>query len=79
MMEDLAILTGGTVITEELGYDIKETTLDMLGTAATVKVDKENTVIVGGGGDAKEIQDRIASLRTMAAQTNSEFDREKTL
>ncbi|MDO4352433.1 MAG: chaperonin GroEL [Clostridia bacterium] len=79
MMEDLAILTGGTVITEELGYDIKETTIDMLGTAATVKVDKENTVIVGGGGDAKEIQDRIASLRTMAAQTNSEFDREKTL
>ena len=79
MMEDLAILTGGTVITEELGYDIKETTLDMLGTAATVKVDKEKTVIVGGGGDAKEIQDRIASLRTMAAQTNSEFDREKTL
>ncbi len=79
MMEDLAILTGGTVITEELGYDIKETTLDMLGTAATVKVDKENTVIVGGGGDAKEIQDRIASLRTMAAQTNSEFDKEKTL
>ena len=70
MMEDLAILTGGTVITEELGYDIKETTLDMLGTAATVKVDKENTVIVGGGGDAKEIQDRIASLSTMAAQTN---------
>lgn len=79
MMEDLAILTGGTVITEELGYDIKETTLDMLGTAATVKVDKDNTVIVGGGGDSKEIQDRIASLRTMAAQTNSEFDKEKTL
>lgn len=79
MMEDLAILTGGTVITEELGYDIKEATLDMLGTAATVKVDKENTVIVGGGGDAKEIQERIASLRTMAAQTNSEFDKEKTL
>ena len=79
MMEDLAILTGGTVITEELGYDIKETTLDMLGTAATVKVDKDNTVIVGGGGDSKEIQDRIASLRTMAAQTSSEFDREKTL
>ena len=79
MMEDLAILTGGTVITEELGYDIKETTLDMLGTAATVKVDKENTVIVGGGGDSKEIQDRIASLRTMAAQTSSEFDKEKTL
>ena len=79
MMEDLAILTGGTVITEELGYDIKETTLDMLGTAATVKVDKDNTVIVGGGGDSKEIQNRIASLRTMAAQTSSEFDREKTL
>lgn len=79
MMEDLAILTGGTVITEELGYDIKETTIDMLGTAATVKVDKDNTVIVSGGGDAKEIQDRIASLRTIAAQTNSEFDKEKTL
>ena len=79
MMEDLAILTGGTVITEELGYDIKETTLDMLGTAATVKVDKDNTVIVGGGGDSKEIQDRIASLRTMATQTSSEFDKEKTL
>ncbi len=79
MMEDLAILTGGTVITDELGYDIKETTVDMLGTAATVKVDKDNTVIVGGGGDAKEIQDRIASLRTMAAQTTSEFDKEKTL
>ncbi len=79
MMEDLAILTGGTVITDELGYDIKETTVDMLGTAATVKVDKDNTVIVGGGGDAKEIQDRIASLRTIAAQTNSEFDKEKTL
>ena len=79
MMEDLAILTGGTVITEELGYDIKETTLDMLGTAATVKVGKDNTVIVGGGGDSKEIQDRIASLRTMAAQTSSEFDKEKTL
>ena len=58
MMEDIAILTGGTVISEELGYDIKEATLDMLGTAATVKVDKENTVIVDGAGDAKEIEAR---------------------
>ncbi|WP_312354595.1 chaperonin GroEL, partial [Aminipila sp.] len=58
MMEDIAILTGGTVISEEVGYDIKEATLDMLGTAASVKVTKENTVIVDGAGNADEIQNR---------------------
>ena len=79
MMEDLAILTGGTVISAELGYDLKETTLDMLGTASSVKVDKENSVIVGGGGDQNEIIERINSLRTQAEKTNSDFDREKTL
>ncbi len=78
MMEDLAILTGGTVISEELGYDIKETTLDMLGTADTAKVDKENTVIVGGAGSKEAIQQRVAQLRTQIEETNSEFDREKT-
>ena len=79
MMEDLAILTGGTVISEELGYDLKETTLDMLGTAASIKVDKDYSVIVGGGGSQEEIADRIKSLRTQAEKTNSDFDREKTL
>ncbi len=78
MMEDLAILTGGTVISEELGYDIKEATLDMLGTADTAKVDKENTVIVGGAGSKEAIQQRVAQLRTQIEETNSEFDREKT-
>lgn len=78
MMEDLAILTGGTVISEELGYDLKETTLDMLGSAATVKVDKENTTIVGGSGTKKDIQARIAQLRKQIDETNSDFDREKT-
>ncbi len=79
MMEDLAILTGGTVISEELGYDLKETTLDMLGTAASIKVDKDYSVIVGGGGSQEEIADRIKSLRNQAEKTNSDFDREKTL
>lgn len=77
MMEDLAVLTGGTVLAEELGYELKEATLDMLGTAATVKVDKENTVIVGGAGDKEEIEKRVASIRNQIAETTSEFDREK--
>ena len=78
MMEDIAILTGGTVISEEVGYDIKEATLDMLGTAATVKVDKENTVIVDGAGDAKEIDARVAQLKAQIEETTSDFDKEKT-
>ncbi|MEG0391987.1 MAG: chaperonin GroEL [Anaerovoracaceae bacterium] len=78
MMEDLAILTGGTVISEELGYDIKEATLDMLGQAATVKVDKENTVIVDGAGDKGDIDARVAQIRKQIEETNSEFDREKS-
>ena len=79
MMEDLAILTGGTVITEELGYDLKEATLDMLGQATSVKVNKENTVIVGGAGDAKAIKARCEQLKTQAADSTSDFDKEKTL
>ncbi len=77
MMEDLAILTDGTVISEELGYDLKETTLDMLGQAATVKVDKDDTVIVGGAGSKEDIDLRVAQIRKLIEETNSEFDREK--
>jgi chaperonin GroL len=77
MLEDLAILTGSTVISEELGYELKETTLDMLGTAATVKVDKENTVIVGGAGKKKDIDARVAQIRAQIEETTSDFDKEK--
>ena len=78
MMEDIAILTGGTVIAEELGYDLKEATLDMLGTAGTVKVDKETTVIVDGAGNPAEIQARVNQLKVLVEETTSEFDKEKT-
>ncbi len=77
MMEDIATLTGGTVIAEELGYDLKEATIDMLGTAATVKVDKDNTVIVGGAGDKDEINARVAFIRNQIAEITSDFDKEK--
>lgn len=77
MMEDIAILTGGTVISEEVGYDLKEVTIDMLGTAATVKVSKDATVIVGGAGEKDEIEGRIASIKKQIDETESEFDREK--
>jgi len=77
MMEDIAILTGGTVISEEVGYDIKEATLDMLGTAASVKVTKENTVIVGGAGNADQIQNRIKQIKHQHDESTSDFDKEK--
>ena len=77
MMEDIAILTGGTVISEELGYELKETTIDMLGRAETVKVNKDHTVIVNGNGSHSEISDRIASIRSEIEETTSDFDREK--
>ena len=77
ILEDIAILTGGTVIASDLGYELKEVTLDMLGTAATVKVDKENTVIVAGAGAKEDVQARIASLKTQIEETTSEFDKEK--
>ena len=77
MLQDIAILTGGQVITEELGLDLKEATIDMLGTARQVKVDKENTVIVEGAGNPDEIKARIASIRAQIEDTTSDYDREK--
>lgn len=77
MMEDIAILTGGTVISGELGYELKETTIDMLGRAETVKVNKDHTVIVNGNGSRTEIKERIDSIRAEAEETTSDFDREK--
>ncbi len=77
MLRDIAILTGGQVISEELGLELKETTIDMLGTARQVKVDKENTTIVEGAGATEEIQARVASIRAQIEETTSEYDREK--
>ncbi|MDR2657885.1 MAG: chaperonin GroEL [Oscillospiraceae bacterium] len=77
MLKDIAILTGGQVITEELGLDLKEARLDMLGSARQVKIDKENTTIVEGAGDASEIKARINSLRSQIEDTTSDYDREK--
>ncbi|MDD7602629.1 MAG: chaperonin GroEL [Firmicutes bacterium] len=77
MLEDIAILTGGTVISTDLGYELKETTIDMLGSAATVKVDKENTVIVGGAGSKDDVKARVANLRAQAEEATSDFDKEK--
>ena len=78
MLEDIAVLTGATVISEDLGYELKEATVDMLGSAATVKVDKENTVIVGGAGAAEDIADRVNQIKAQIDQSTSDFDREKT-
>ncbi|MDO4547902.1 MAG: chaperonin GroEL [Clostridia bacterium] len=77
MLKDIAVLTGGQVITEELGLELKETTIDMLGKAHQIKVDKENTVIVEGAGDPSEIKARVASIRAQIADTTSDYDREK--
>ncbi len=77
MLEDIAILTGGKVISEEVGLDLKETTLDMLGRAKSVKVQKENTVIVDGEGDKEAIKSRIAQIKGQIEETTSEFDKEK--
>ena len=79
MLEDIAILTGGKVISEELGYDLKKTTMDMLGRAKSVKVDKDNTIIVDGCGDAEALKVRIAQIKNQADETTSEFDKEKLL
>ena len=77
MLEDIAILTGGTVISSELGYELKDTTMDMLGRAKSVKVQKENTVIVDGEGDKNAIQARIAQIKNQIEETTSDFDKEK--
>ncbi len=77
MLRDIAILTGGQVISEELGLELKDTTLDMLGKASQVKITKENTIIVGGKGDSDEIKARVGQIRSAIETTTSDFDREK--
>ena len=77
MLKDIAILTGGEVISEELGLDLKETTLEQLGRAKSVKVQKENTVIVDGAGKSKAIKDRVAQIQHQIDETTSDFDKEK--
>ena len=77
MLKDIATLTGGQVISDELGMDLKETTMEQLGRAKSVKVQKENTVIVDGLGDKKAISDRIAQIKAQIEETTSDFDREK--
>ena len=77
MLKDIAILTGGTVISEELGLELKDATLENLGRAKSVKVQKENTVIVDGTGSKSEIEARISQIKTQIAETTSEFDKEK--
>ena len=77
MLRDIAVLTGGQVITEELGYELKDATIDLLGRARQVKVNKENTIIVGGFGYAEEIKARIAQIKAAIEATTSDFDREK--
>ena len=77
MLRDIAILTGGEVISEELGLELKDTTMEQLGRARQVKVTKENTIIVDGAGDSKAIKDRIGQIRNEIAATTSDFDREK--
>ncbi|MBQ9989104.1 MAG: chaperonin GroEL [Clostridia bacterium] len=77
MLRDIAILTGGVVVSDDMGMDLKETTIDMLGSARQVIVDKENTTIVEGAGSSEEIQNRVASIRAQIEDTTSDYDREK--
>jgi len=77
MLEDIAILTGGVVVSEELGYELKETTLDMLGSARQVRVDKDNTVIVEGAGSSENIAQRVKQIKNLLAESTSEYDKEK--
>lgn len=77
MLEDIAILTGGTVVSSDLGYEFKDVTTDMLGRAAQVKVDKDNTTIIDGAGDKEAIKARVASIKAQIAETTSDYDREK--
>ena len=77
MLEDIAILTGGTVVSEEVGIELKDATIDMLGRAKSVKVEKENTVIVDGAGDKDAIKARVGQIKSQIEETTSEFDKEK--
>ena len=79
MLEDIAILTGSTVISEELGYDLKDADVSMLGRAGSVKVTKDNTTIVDGFGDKKSIEDRVSQIKHQVEQTTSDFDKEKLM
>ena len=77
MLKDIAILTGGTVVSEEVGLELKDATMECLGRAKTVRVSKENTIIVDGLGDKNELQDRVANIKNQIATTKSDFDKEK--
>ena len=79
MLQDIAILTGGVVISEEVGYDLKECDLDMLGRASSVKVVKDSTTIVGGFGEKEEIENRVNQIKHLIEETSSDFDKEKLL
>ena len=76
MLQDIAVLTGGEVITSELGLELKDTTLEQLGRAKQVKVQKENTIIVDGSGDKDKIKERVNQIRNQIEETKSEFDKE---
>ena len=77
MLKDIAVLTGGTVVSSELGLELKEATIDMLGRAKTVNVSKENTIIVGGSGEKSEIEARVGQIRAQIEESTSDFDKEK--
>src|SRR5690606_28890856 len=77
MLEDIAILTGGTVISEERGFKLKNTTLEFLGTAEKVNIDKDNTTIVNGAGKKEDIQGRISQIKSQIENTTSDYDKEK--
>ena len=76
MLEDIAILTGGTVISEERGFNIENTTIDMLGTAERVTIDKDNTTIVNGAGEKKSINERVNQIKSQIETTTSDYDKE---
>ena len=77
MLEDIAILKGGTVISEERGFNLESATLDMLGTAEKVTIDKDNTTIVNGSGKSKDIKDRVNQIKSQIESTTSDYDKEK--
>ena len=79
MLEDIAVLTGGQVVTEDLGLDLKDTTIDMLGTASKVNVSKDDTTIVEGAGEKDNIEARVGQIRAQLEETTSSFDKEKLL
>ncbi|MDI6619766.1 MAG: chaperonin GroEL [Clostridiales bacterium] len=77
MLQDIAILTGGTVISDKIGYELKDTTIDMLGRAEKIRINKEDTIITNGAGDKNDIKDRVAQIRKQIEETTSDFDKEK--